>query len=255
MATTESQWRVADGEARFFFIMACLMAATTVGGFALMAAMGISSFSLPLVYHVHAVIFLAWVALYVAQNTLVLRGNIAAHRRLGKTAAILIPVMVVMGVTITFMTLQITGGPPFFAQAEFLVVNLFHIAAFAGLAGWALVRRRETDWHRRLMFGAMATVGSPGLARLLPLPMTIPYTFAVVYTAAALFPIIGMIADKKMHGRVHPAWIWTILIPFAALGIGEALATLPAIEQWVAGWVEGTPGGARPPKAFMPPGF
>lgn len=242
-------------EARFFFIMACVMAATTMGGFALMAAIGVSSFSLPLIYHLHAGVFTAWVALYVAQNSLVLRGNIAAHRRLGRTAAILIPLMVIMAITLTFMTLRITGGPPVFAQAEFLTVNLFHIAAFALLAGWALAKRRETDWHRRLMYGAMASVGAPGLARLLPLPFTIPYTFIVVFAAAALFPIIGMIADKRLHGHVHPAWIWTLLIPFAALGIGEALSGVPAIEQWVADWVAGTPGAERPAEAFVPPGF
>lgn len=255
MATTAPQSSVTHREARFFFIMACLMAAPSIGGFALMAAIGVSSFSLPPIYHIHAAIFIAWVALYVAQNSLILRGNIAVHRKLGKSAAILIPVMIVMAITLTFMTLRITGGPPFFAQAEFLVVNIFHIAAFGVLAGWALAKRRETDWHRRLMFGAMATVGAPGLARLLPLPLTIPYTFVVVFAAAALFPVIGMIADKRMHGRVHKAWWWTLVVPFAALAMGELIASLPAIQEWVAQWVAGTPGGARPAGPFMPPGF
>lgn len=255
MASTAQGSVVARGEARFFFVMALLMGATSIGGFALMAAIGVSSFSLPWFYHVHAGVFIAWVALYVAQSSLVLQGNIALHRKLGKTAAVIIPAMVVLAVFLTFMSLRTTGGPPFFAQAEFLSVNLFHIAAFALLAGWALARRRETDWHRRLMFGAMATVGSPGLARLLPLPLTIPYTFPAIFLVAAIFPIVGMIADKRMHGRVHPAWWWTIAIPVAAVVLGEALATVEGLQQWVAAWVEGTPGGERPAHAFVPPGF
>ncbi|QFT76889.1 hypothetical protein [Erythrobacter sp. THAF29] len=255
MATAAPHASVTHTEARFFFIMACLMAATTIGGFALMAAMGISSFSLPAIYHIHAGVFIAWTALYVAQNSLIWRGNTATHRKLGKSAAVLIPVMVVLAITITFMTLRITGGPPFFAQAEFLAVNLFHITAFAVLAGWALKRRRETDWHRRLMFGAMATVGAPGLARLLPLPLTIPYTFYVVFGAALVFPLIGMIADKRMHGEVHRAWWWTILVPVAALLIGEVLGNTAFVQGWVAEWVAGTPGGERPAGPFIPPGF
>lgn len=134
MATAAPHGSIAQSEARFFFIMACLMAATTLGGFALMAGMGVSSFAVPWIYHVHAGVFIAWVALYVAQNSLILRGNIALHRRMGKLAVTLIPAMVLLAVTLTFMTLRILGGPPFFGQAEFLAVNLFHIAAFAVLA-------------------------------------------------------------------------------------------------------------------------
>jgi uncharacterized membrane protein YozB (DUF420 family) len=255
LATIAPHSATAQSEARFFFIMACLMAATTMGGFALMAGMGISSFALPWIYHVHAGVFLAWVALYVTQNSLVLRGNIALHRRMGKASLALIPAMVVLAITLTVMTLRIGGGPPFFGQAEFLAVNTFHIAAFALLAGWALARRRQTDWHRRLMFGAMATVGAPGLARLLPLPLTIPYSFLVVFVASMIFPVIGIIADKRMHGRVHPAWWWTLGIPLVALAMGEALASTALVQDWVAGWVAGTPGGERPAEAFLPPGF
>lgn len=255
LATTAPRTTLARSEARFFFIMASLMAATTLGGFALMAAMGVSSFSLPLIYHVHAGVFIAWTALYVAQSGLVMTGNVSAHRVLGKTAVMLIPVMVVLAILLTFQTLRITGGPPFFGQTEFLAVNIFHILAFALLAAWALARRRETDWHRRLMFGAMATVGAPGLARLLPMPFTIPFAFAVVFLAAMIFPVIGMIADKRLRGRIHPAWWWAISIPTAALAMGEAIATIPALHEWVAAWVEGTPGGDRPAEAFLPPGF
>lgn len=235
--------------------MACVMATTTLSGFALMAAIGVSSFSLPLIYHVHAVVFIVWTALYVAQNGLVMMGNVSAHRVLGKTAVVLIPIMVVLAIALTFQTLRITGGPPFFAQTEFLAVNIFHILAFALLAGWALARRRETDWHRRLMLGAMATVGAPGIARLLPLPLTMPFTFAIVFLAAMIFPVIGMIADKRSHGRVHAAWWWTLSIPLAALAVGEAIASIPALQEWVAGWVAGTPGAKRPAEAFLPPGF
>ncbi|WP_128891890.1 hypothetical protein [Erythrobacter sp. HKB08] len=255
MATLAGAADLAHREARFFFIMALLMAATTVGGFALMAAMGVSSFERPVLYHVHALVFLSWVALYVGQNALIFRGNIALHRRMGKLSLLLIPTMVILAVWLTFTTLRVLGGPPFFGQAEFLFVNLAHIAAFAILAGYALAKRRETDWHRRLMFGAMATVGSPGLARLLPLPLTIPYTFTVVFIAAALFPIIGMIADKRLHGSVHRAWLWTLVVPFAALAIGEIVASTDWAQDYTAAHVAGYPGGERPAEAFVPPDF
>ena len=242
-------------EARFFFIMACVMGTVAISGFALMAFLGVSSFARPWFYHAHAAVFISWTLLYVAQNSLILMGNIPLHRRMGLGATVLIPLLIAFGIGLTFMSLRVTGGPPFFRQAEFLVVNILHIGAFALLAIWALRRRRDTDWHRRLMFGAMATVGGPGLARLLPLPMTIPYTFYVVFLAAMIFPIIGMIADNRIRGSVHPAWRWTLIIPLVAVLAGEALSTLPAIENWTADWVAGTPGGERPAGPFMPPGM
>ncbi|NNC59345.1 MAG: hypothetical protein HKO05_05055 [Erythrobacter sp.] len=255
MATRAIDRNVAQREARFFFIMACVMAATVVGGFGLNAALGRSTFNVPWLYHVHGLTFLGWTALYVAQNTAVFRGNIALHRRMGKLALVFIPTMVVLAVALTFVTLQVLGGPFFFGQAEFLFVNIAHILAFAALAVWALARRRQTDWHRRLMFGAMATVAAPGLARLLPLPFTIPYTFLVVFLAAMVFPVIGMIADKRRNGRVHHAWWWTLAIPLAALAIGEAIANTDWAINFAADHVAGTPGAERPPHAFLPPGI
>jgi hypothetical protein len=71
------------GEARFFFIMACLMAATIVAGFSFNIVVGRSSFALPPVYHFHAIVMIGGLGLYVAQNSLILAGNVALHRRLG----------------------------------------------------------------------------------------------------------------------------------------------------------------------------
>jgi hypothetical protein len=105
------------------------------------------------------------------------------------------------------------------------------------------------------MYGAMACICSPGLARLLPLPFTIPYTFTVVFLAALAFPVIGMIADKRFYGRVHRAWRWTIILPLAALLLGEAIGGTEWALNLTAEYVAGTPGGTRPPGPFLPPGF
>ena len=137
---------------------------------------------------------------------------------------------------------------------EFLVVNLFHLGAFGVLAFAALKMRDRPDWHKRLMFGAIATVCAPGIARLLPLPFMVPWVFPILFAVVALFPIAGMVMDKRVHGRVHPAWWWALLVPVAAMGIGEVIAATGYAQNWVAGHVAGTPGADRPPEPFMPPG-
>lgn len=245
----------APAEHRFFLTASWLLAAMTVGGFALNAAAGRSSFAVPLVYHLHAVTFMGFIGLYTLQATLAARGNATLHMRLGRIAALYIPLMLAMGTWLTLATLRILGGPPFFAQAEFLVVNLFHLAAFASLAFAALRMRRQADWHKRLMFGAMVTVSIPGIARLLPLPLLVPLVFPFIFATASLFILAGMVMDQRVNGAVHRAWWWALLVPFAAMGAGEAIGASDPVRDWVAGYVADTPGGARSPDPFVPPGF
>lgn len=255
MATIADEPRVLAGEHRFFLIATWLLAILTVGGFSLNLGMGRSSFDVPLIYHLHAVAFMAFIALYLAQASLAASSNRALHMRLGVTAFVLIPVMLVLGVWLTFETLRVLGGPPFFGQSEFLIVNLFHLGAFAALAFGALANRNRPDWHKRLMFGAMVTVSLPGIARLLPLPFMIPWAFPLLFLVTSIFPVAGMIMDRRVHGRVHPAWWWVLLVPLAAVTLGELIDAGGYATEWVAGHVEGTPGGERPPEAFLPAGL
>jgi len=155
----------ARSEERFFFIMACIMSAVIVAGFSLNLVMGRSTFAVPIAYHIHAFVFFGWVAIYLAQNWLVASGNVALHRRLGWIAAIWVPVMVGMGMTIMVVVLRRNGGPFFFDQNEFLFSNLLGLLLFGGLVATAIVKRRQTDWHRRLMLVGMAGPPLAGCCR------------------------------------------------------------------------------------------
>ena len=79
--------------------------------------------------------------------------------------------------------------------------------------------------------------------------------FRATIAATLIFPIIGMIADKRRYGRVHPAWFW---------GVGTIVAVqiasdLVAYSEWglafTRDFLSGTPGAERPMEAFIPPGF
>ena len=105
------------------------------------------------------------------------------------------------------------------------------------------------------MLVAMAILTGPGLRRLLPLPFMIPYAWVITVSLTFLFPIIGMIADKRRNGAVHPAYKWGMGIYVAVFVISVALGYSPlgvGVTEWV---IEGTPGAERPIEAFLPPGF
>ncbi len=254
MATIPYSTDTDRGEARFFFTMACVMAASIVAGFSFNLATGRSSFGLPWLVHFHAWVMMGWVGLYLTQNTLIFRDNVALHRRLGWLSVIWLPAILVMGLLITRFSLQTVGGPFFFDQNEFLFSNSAMLLLSVGLAATAVTVRRNTGWHRRLMYCSFAILTGPGIGRLTPNPLLEPYAWWIGAVGLPLiFPVIGMIADKRRYGRVHPAWFWGV-----GLVIGfQAVADLVAYSDWgvafTRDFLAGTPGAERSMQAFLPP--
>ena len=244
-----------QAERRFFLIMALAMAASIVAGFSLNLAMGRSSFAVPLAYHAHAVVFMGWIALYVAQAYTIASGRRALHIRLGKLAYLWVPLMVAMGMVIMVVVARRTGGPFFFAVNEFLISNIMLLLCFGGLALWALRRQRHNGWHRRLLLCAMAILTGPGLGRLLPMPLFMEWAWTISFFATLIFPAIGMAADLRRRGRVHPAYWWGTGIYAATFLASMVLAYTPLGYSFTEAVIAGTPGAERPMAAFMPPGF
>lgn len=254
MATVAFSADTDRGEARFFFTMAGVMSAIIVGGFLFNIVMGRSSFASPLVVHLHALVMMGWVGLYLTQNYLMFSDNIALHRRLGWLSVVFVPAILVMGVAITRWSLQARGGPPFFDQNQFLISNPLQLFGMAGLVAWAVTVRRNTGWHRRLMFCAFAMLLGPGVGRLLPAPLFIPYAWYVTaILPAVLFPAIGMLADKRRYGAVHPAWLWGIGTVLGLQIVADLFAYSDAGIAFTQSFLAGTPGAERPMEAFMPP--
>lgn len=240
---------------RFYTVMAFVMALVIVAGFSLNLAMGRSSFALPAAFHVHGMIFMGWLGLYLAQAVTIASGNRALHRQLGKLAYILIPAMVAAGVMIIVVSIRGTGGPFFFAQNEFFISNLAGLLVFGGLAWWALRVRRHTGWHRRLMLVAMSALTGPGLGRLLPMPLLIPYAWPIAVGASFVFGAVAMLVDWRTNGRVHPAYWWGMGINVGGFLASMALAYSPIGYAITEAVIAGTPGAERPMGPFLPPGF
>ena len=244
-----------QAERRFFLIMALAMSATIVAGFALNLAMRRSSFAVPAFFHVHAIVFMGWIALYVAQAITIASGRRALHITLGKLAYLWIPLMVAAGTMMVILVARRTGGPFFFSVNEFMIGNLSGLLCFGGLALWALRRGRHSGWHRRLMLCAMTVLVGPGLGRLLPLPLMIPNGWTISFIATLIFPAIAMLWDLRRRGRVHPAYWWGTGINVTAFTASLLLANSALGLALTSMVIEGTPGAARPMAAFLPPGF
>jgi hypothetical protein len=160
--------------------------------------------------------------------------------------------MVGLGLTMTIVSAR-RGAPFFFDVNEFLFGNSMQLLTFATLAGAGFAMRRRPDWHRRLMFCGMAILTGPGIGRLSPAPLLIPWAWWTVVLATLIFPLIGLVADLRRTGRAHPAWFCGMGAVIAALLIGDLIAYSSFGTEAAQSIVAGTPGAARPLHAFLPP--
>ena len=208
--------------------MALLIAATVLAGFGAFAALGISSFSAPWWVHIHGVSFMAWIGLFIAQNLFVVSGATDRHRTLGRIGMGLAVWMIAVGLVLTPVTVANGRFPPFFTPTFFLALDWVNIACFAGLVFAAFYFRRQTDWHRRLMLCATICVIAPAFGRILVLADVMSGLTNV--GAWLLYVVIAMVADWRIRGKVHPAYLWGFAAIFAMAPVISGLAALPAFQ-------------------------
>lgn len=252
MATKATAQVTAGDDRRFFFVLSVAMAVTNVVGFGTQFALGRSSFSAPPLVHLHALVFSGWVGFFVLQAWLVADGRIGRHRRLGWLGAGWAALMVIVGITATVMMVRAGHAPFFFVPGYFLVMNALGVLTFAGLLWWAIALRRRTHWHRRLVMCAMTAIMGPAFGRIFPAPLVIPWAPWCIFACMMLFPIIGMIHDRRRHRRVHPAWWSGVAILIGMQVTMDVIAVTPLGAALYAAATRGSPGAAVPPFEYPP---
>lgn len=185
----------------------------------------------PPIVHLHAAVFAVWLAVFVVQNLLVLKGRTDLHRRLGPWAVGLAGVMLVLGsataIAVTRAGHRGVPGVEFPDPGGFLLLNLADIAVFAVLvaAGWYW--RRNPQTHKRLMFMATtATLVGPGASRL-PFASGRTPVIAVIVIA---FMLAGPVYDLITRHRIHAAYRWSLVL--AVLALPPFIALVSATAAW-----------------------
>ncbi|HWI85824.1 MAG TPA: hypothetical protein VNT42_05805 [Sphingomonas sp.] len=241
------------GDERFFLRASIAMTLVIVAGFSLQLGMGRSTFSSPPLVHAHAIVFMGWVTIFLLQNIFAAGGSMALHRRLGWIGAGWIVAMLVLGCMVTVALVRRGQVPFFFRPRHFLIFDPAALFTFAGLTIAAIRLRRRTDWHRRLHYCAMAQLLGPGIGRLLPMPLLVPWAYEATFVGSMVFPLVGVLHDVRRGCPVHPAWRWGIATMVVSLLMVEAItysAVGDAIYRTVAA---GSPGSAIPSREFPSP--
>jgi hypothetical protein len=245
--------RIATGDEGFFLGTAAVMVVVVIGGFLNLWLQGVTSFAAPWPVHLHAFVFMGWVGFFTLQVILAARGSQSLHRRLGWISLAYVPAILVSGTATIVRVMQLGTTPPMWTPGYFLVMNMMALISFVTLTGAAVVMRRRTDWHRRLMMCGMAALLVTPVNRLMPVPVL----FAVMSLASSLvillFPLAGMVRDKRRSGRVHPAWAWG-LGTLVMTGIVTEVAGRSALAGAAVTMItQGSPAAGAAPLASLTP--
>jgi hypothetical protein len=97
------------------------------------------------IFYIHGVVFTAWILLFVMQVSLIAKGKIHWHRKIGPYGGALVPVMVVLGI---WGALVAAARPEGFINIplpglQFLAVPFFDMLLFPAFVSLALLKRHE----------------------------------------------------------------------------------------------------------------
>jgi len=217
----------------FFVRYAIAIAVFILFGFAQFAIRGYSHFlTAPPIVHLHGGLMVGWLGIFIAQNLLIHRGELAIHRKLGWISAGIVVLIAATGLLVGHNALAMHRVPPFFSDPYFLALTGVGSLVFAAMVGWAITLRRQVQWHRRVMLGAMFILLEPALGRLLPMPLL--GMWGEWTTLAVQLGFVAILArhDRKVLGEIHPATKAIAAVLIASHILFESLAVFPPLVAY-----------------------
>jgi hypothetical protein len=176
----------------------------------------------PWIIHVHAAVYVGWLALLIAQTLLAARGEIATHRRVGNFGIAYGALVWILGliVSVAMPVINVRSGLWRVEQGEqFLATPLVDMVLFGGFFGAAIVYRRKPEIHKRLIILATVAVMFAAVGRaftnvgfLLGDPEAplggIPARLLLWYSPV----LIAMAHDLVTRRRIHPVYVIGVVV-------------------------------------------
>lgn len=175
------------------------------------------------VVHVHGAVFTCWLALLLAQTSLVGTGRTIAHRRLGLLGLGLAPLMVVLGVLVAKEMLHRTWTLPGFDSPLIFAVALSEVTAFAVPVFFAFRLRRRPAFHKRLILIGTIAITTAGFGRwpisfLLHKPLPAMLAAFSLLTLLIAFDLMSM---RKVHRATALGSAWVVCIELGGFALGH----------------------------------
>ncbi|HVJ31344.1 MAG TPA: hypothetical protein VNA66_13605, partial [Gammaproteobacteria bacterium] len=119
------------------------------------------------IIHVHAAVYVGWLAIFVTQAVLAATGRVASHIKLGRFAIGYGVLVIAVGLITAFARFAVRGraGEAAAAQAQ-LLGPLLDMLVFAPLFAAAVYYRRTPEVHKRLMIVATTSLLIAAVTRM-----------------------------------------------------------------------------------------
>ena len=193
----------------------------------------------PITYliHAHAILFTAWVVVFVLQVRLISKQDYRTHMQLGVLGVILAVLIFAVGMAATIASSGETRPRPMgMTPAQFTILPASSILLYGALVLAAVLLRKRAELHKRLMVMAMIAVLGPPTARLIR-AAGLGQDFLVIQTSvAAFFVVCALVADWMRHRSIHAVYAvggallvisWPVRFWFARTPAWEA------VGQWM----------------------
>ena len=163
----------------------------------------------PWFIHFHAVVYVGWLGLFVAQTALAATGRLRQHMRVGNFLIGYGVVVIFVGLLATFgmFWVRVRAGAVAEAQSA-LISPLLDMIVFTPLFAAAVHYRRIPDLHKRLMIVATTVLLVAAVARMRFLGGD-PWLVYTVWTS----PIwIAMVRDWSSRRLLHPVYVAGLVV-------------------------------------------
>ena len=193
---------------------------------------------LRLLLHIHGLVMTAWLVLFFVQVRLVAMRRTDLHRRLGVVGAVVAGLVLIVGTAVA-----LSQGHLHLAENEtlsepplvFLPVPVGILLLFGTFVTAAILLRRRSDSHKRLMALSCLSILPPGIDRL-PLHFIENAGRLTLFGLNDLCVVICVAYDAFKNRRLHPAWVWGCAL-FVSLQILTLMIRDTPVWLRIAGWM------------------
>jgi len=207
----------------FYKSMGVSLLSLVITGFGIAALVrGQNPLELPLLFHLHGFIYLAWFALYMIQVSLINENNRALHMKLGKLSIVIVIGMLLTGWFMAKGSFERGLSPvPNTSIQQFMAFPFIDLLGLVVFYSLALAKRLDAEFHKRAMLLALVAIIDPAVARI-----GIGIGFPPFPLIASLL-LIGAIIwhDRKVLKRVHlVTWFgffWICMRPAFVFGFAS----------------------------------
>lgn len=221
------------GEHRFYVAAAIGIVAVVLAGFSIDFDLLFDLGSLSALVRWHGAIMLSWIALFLVQTLLVARRRVDLHKRLGIFGVFLAALVIAVDAATLIVACRLGGNhlPPHVPPPLFLAVGFFDLFAFGVLVGGAVLLRRRSDFHKRLMLLASLILLDAALARFIGAYTTWDIDAGVLRN---LLMGLCVAVDTVRHRRLHPAFVAGGLLLLVIDSVATWTAATPMWQQFAA---------------------